>query len=210
MKTVYFVRHGESEGNAGPLRQGPDSSLTEKGREQAQFMAERAKKLTIDVLITSSMNRAVETADMIGKAIDKVPEQSDLFVERRRPTQFVGLPKDHPDAIKAEEEIVKNFTKPGYRHSDEENFDDLKERSGKALEFLEKRKEDHILVVTHGVILKVIVARAIFKESLSARECDYFIGTFRTENTGLTILKYDEKEEYSWWLRTWNDHAHLG
>lgn len=209
MKTIYFVRHGESEGNVGLVRQGHHSSLTEKGMEQARFIANRAKKLPVEVLVSSSMKRAVETAEIIGKEIGMAPELSDLFIERRRPSVQIGKAKDSADSVDAELMILENFTKPGYRYSDEENFDDLKERAGRALIFLENRKEENFLVVTHGFFLRIFVARALFGSALSSQEGDHFARTFHMENTGLSVLKYDEKGKY-WWLWVWNDYAHLG
>ena len=81
MKTIYFIRHGESEGNIGPLRQDGSSSLSERGRAQATFMAERCAKLPIDVLVASTMTRAQETALIIGERIGKEIISSPLFVE---------------------------------------------------------------------------------------------------------------------------------
>ena len=72
MKTIYFVRHGESTANIGfPTYQGEASDLTEKGIEQAKFIAMRCKKLRVDALLASTANRAKQTAEYIGKEIGK-------------------------------------------------------------------------------------------------------------------------------------------
>jgi broad specificity phosphatase PhoE len=39
MKTFYFVRHGQSQSNAGPIREGADSPLSPDGYIQANFIA---------------------------------------------------------------------------------------------------------------------------------------------------------------------------
>jgi len=105
MKMIYCVRHGESEGNAGPIRQKADSLLTEKGRSQSAFVAERCSKLSIDVVICSTMDRTKETAKVIIDKISKPVEYSDLFAERRRSSEVLGKPKDSPIALKVEKEI---------------------------------------------------------------------------------------------------------
>jgi broad specificity phosphatase PhoE len=69
MKTVYFVRHGQSEGNVGMYFQGEKSPLTEFGRKQAAFVARRCKGLKIDAIISSSMERAQETAGIISNEL---------------------------------------------------------------------------------------------------------------------------------------------
>ena len=51
VKTVYFVRHGQSEDNVAPVFQSPDSPLNEKGKKQADSIAQRISKLSFDALI---------------------------------------------------------------------------------------------------------------------------------------------------------------
>ncbi len=211
MKKIYFVRHGESDGNIGKSHQEATSSLTEKGRGQANFIAERCTKLLIELVISSTMNRAKQTAEVIVEKISKPIEYSDLFSERRRPKEQLGSLRDDPKALEAQEAITKNFAVPGFRFSDEENFDDLKERAGKALAHLKDRPESNILVVTHSFFMTTITAYAIFGEDLTALECRKFADKFHMENTGITILGFEEKGRKSpWWLWVWNDHTHLG
>ncbi len=211
MKTIYFIRHGESEGNVGPIRQAATSSLTEKGREQSAFVAERCTKLPIDTIVSSSMNRAKETAEIILVKVKKPIEYSELFVERRRPSEVLGKPKDDPAGLKAEREIKAHFHQSGWRYSDEENFDDLKQRAKDILEYLAHRPEDNILVVTHGFIMRIVMAYVAMGDKLTGEECEQFIRTLHMENTGITVICHDKKKsDSSWWLWTWNDHAHLG
>lgn len=207
MKTVYFVRHGESEGNVGSIRQSGTASITEKGRAQAKVVAERVSKLDAEIIVSSTMSRAKETADFIQKQTSLPVEYSDLFIERRRPSEQLGVAKNDPNALKSEEFILKNFASTGFRFSDEENFEDLKERSRAILEYLEKRPEGKIVVVTHGFIMRIVMAYVVFGESLTGKECERFIQTFHMENTGLTVLN-EKSGEWSLWI--WNDHAHLG
>ena len=167
-------------------------------------------ELPIEVVVSSTMNRAKETSEIIIKRISKPVEYSDLFAERRRSSEVLGKPKNALIALKVEQEINHNFYKSGFRFSDEENFDDLKSRALTALNYLAKRSEENILVVTHGFFMRVILACVVFGAKLSGEECQQFIRAFHMENTGITVLGYDEKETDSqWWLWTWNDHAHL-
>lgn len=210
MKKVYFVRHGQSEGNSGLIWQSGSSPLSEKGKKQAEYISERVSKLPIDIVVSSTMKRAEETTKEILKKTDKEVMYSDLFVERRRPKEMIGKLKKSPESIKIEKETIKNFSIPGYRFSDEENFDDLKKRAQDILKYLSEREEENILVVTHGFILRIIMAVAVFGDSLTGEECDRFIATFHTENTGISVLGYDmEHKKYPWWVWVWNDHAHL-
>jgi len=211
MKKIYFIRHGESEGNKGPVHQVPTCLLTEKGREQAAFIANRCAKFPIEVVISSALNRAKETAKIIVDKIGKPLEISDLFIERKGPTEQIGKLRNDPKVLAIGKTIKENFSIKGFRFSDEENFDDLKNRAIRALAFLRDRQEENILVVTHDFFMKTITAYAVFGEKLTAYECEQFFRGLRIENTGITILEFNDKEpEPLWQLWIWNDHSHLG
>src|SRR5258708_76247 len=72
--TIYIVRHGESESNV-YAREHPEkpaslfgefgSSLTQKGHDQAQKLAHRLKNVHISAVLSSDLNRAKETAEII-------------------------------------------------------------------------------------------------------------------------------------------------
>ncbi|MFH1642544.1 MAG: histidine phosphatase family protein [Nanoarchaeota archaeon] len=210
MKTVYFVRHGESGTNTSDVWVGDSIGLTEKGKQQAEYVASRCTKLPIDVVISSTIPRAKETAEIIKNKITKPIEFSDLFAERKWPTEQLGLPKDDPKSNEIRRIIWDNFSDPNFRYSDEENFNDLKERIKKAFIFLENRPEEKILVVTHGFVLRMILAHVVMGEELTAIECDQFVDKFHTKNTGLSIIHYGKTDKRTrWHLSVWNDHAHL-
>ena len=71
---LLLVRHGESIGNVTRQLQKHDEPLTERGRRQAgelaSFLADRPD---LRVVYTSPLNRAVETATIIGAAIGLRP-----------------------------------------------------------------------------------------------------------------------------------------
>lgn len=212
MKKIYFVRHAESEGNVGTVRQGALTPLSDKGKQQIDLIAERCKKLAFDQIISSPQTRAKNTAEAIHKATHKPISINDLLIERKRPSMFEGKSKDDPDALAADQEMIKRFHEADWRHSDEENFLDLKQRAQQFLAYLETLSDEHLLIVTHGVFLRMIAAVIFFGEELTSREYWNFYVTLIHENTGITVF---EKIEYGneaprWRLITWNDHAHLG
>jgi len=216
MKTIYLVRHGESEGNESFVFQTKDSPLTEKGREQAEFIAKRIEKLPIEVIIASPTARTKETAETIAARVGKPVEYSDLLVERRTMSRLWGHRIDDPE-IADIKQVLFRFDEPNLRDSDEENFEDLKIRADSTLLYLKKRPENHILVVGHGLFTRVLVARVLLGERLTGTECLKILSVLRTRNTGLSVLHYKENAvtgsegpESDWQLLVWNDHAHLG
>jgi len=68
MRSLTFLRHGESTGNAAGIIQGRDSSpLSERGGEQAAAVGRRLRKQRFDLVISSDMERAVQTAEALDR-----------------------------------------------------------------------------------------------------------------------------------------------
>src|SRR5689334_13838242 len=74
MARFYFVRHGETEWNAqGRLCGRTDVALSANGRRQAGLLADRFRPMAIDALYSSPLQRALETARCIGRAVGHEP-----------------------------------------------------------------------------------------------------------------------------------------
>lgn len=67
---LYLCRHGETESNALKLLQGSgvDSPLNSKGHEQASALAQSLRSIRLDHVGSSTLSRAVATADSIASA----------------------------------------------------------------------------------------------------------------------------------------------
>ena len=65
---IYVTRHGQTEWNAlGKLQGRKDIELNEVGREQAVKVRNKLKNEKIDIIISSTLKRAKETAKIINK-----------------------------------------------------------------------------------------------------------------------------------------------
>jgi probable phosphoglycerate mutase len=210
-KTVYFVRHGQSIANASAIFQPPDSPLSKTGRRQAASIARRVSRLGAKALLSSTLLRARETAEVIAQAAGLVPEYSDLFVERMKPASINGKPLGDAEAQAIWTEWNKTLYTPGARVEDGENFDDLIARADAAVAHLEARAETSIAVVTHGYFFRTMVARTLFGGMLSGEAFKRFQRMAGMENTGLAAMRYRDAagEESGWRLLFYNDHAHL-
>lgn len=58
---LYIIRHGESQGNVGSNVENPE--LTQLGRKQAELLALRLRNIKFDVILSSPLKRAVQTAE---------------------------------------------------------------------------------------------------------------------------------------------------
>ncbi|MGH1352027.1 MAG: histidine phosphatase family protein [Methyloligellaceae bacterium] len=211
-KIIYLIRHGQSEGNAAPVFQSIESPLNETGKKQAQHVAERMSRTPFETLISSPQERAKQTAEYIATATEKTIEFNDLFVERIKPTSINGKPYTDEKANAMWRQWEESMFTPGLRAEDGENYDDIILRADKALNFLCQRTEKSIAVVTHGFILRTIVARIMLEDKISGDLFRQFNKKFSTENTGITILQYRTafEQPLSWHLGVYNDHSHLG
>ncbi|MBM3261291.1 histidine phosphatase family protein [Candidatus Kaiserbacteria bacterium] len=211
MKKIYLIRHGESEGNADNRWQSTEGGLTEHGREQSHALGARLAGIPFTAFVSSPMQRARETAAIIAEhtSWDTEIEYSDLFVERRKPSIQIGMERSDPSSLEIDKLVAAHFTQAGWRHSDEENYEDMTARARKALLLLTEHPRDEIVVVMHGYFMRVMLAVAICGESLTPQLCEHFLSSLRTANAGISLLIYDETVSRPWWLWTWNDHAHV-
>lgn len=213
-KHVFFARHAQSEANEDTIARGSASKLSEKGADQAKKVAARMGALTIDALIASPFVRTMHTAEEIAATTGRWIEVNDLFIERRSSSQRLGKALNDEGIRELEQAIFDGYGIPGYRHSDEENFDDLKARAFAALDYLAQRPETRLCVVSHGVFLKVLACATIHGPEFTGKEMQHFIHSFDGDNTGIFYFRYAEnawkKGEMEWRIRSWNDLAHFG
>jgi len=93
MTQILMVRHGQSEWNALGRWQGQaDPPLSDLGRTQAFVAAEKIG--TVDVIVSSDLQRAAETAAIISRAIGVGPLVLDAGLRERDAGEWSGLTRD--------------------------------------------------------------------------------------------------------------------
>ncbi|MGH9112556.1 MAG: histidine phosphatase family protein [Acidimicrobiales bacterium] len=147
---VLLVRHGQSEWNASGRWQGQaDPPLTELGRLQA-LEAARAVG-AVDAIWSSDLQRAAETAIIIGDQIGVGPVVADDDLRERDAGEWTGLTRTQID------ERDPGFLAEGKRPPRWESDGDLLIRASAALaRIAESAPGSDVLVVTHaGVVFAV-------------------------------------------------------
>ena len=210
---LYLIRHGETISNGTSMHGKLTDGLSEHGRKQAEFVAKRFLAIPIDLIISSTLERAKETAEIINAHLKKSIEFSDLIIERKYPEIILGKAKNDPEAIKLILAMEQSYDMPDTHYADSESFNDLKDRARRFLDGVFKRKEEKILVVTHGMFMRFLITYMMFGESITPREFIKSRDFLRTKFTGITACNYVENPKPfgtpGWKLETWNDHAHL-
>lgn len=217
VKRIYLVRHGRTPGNEARAHQTRETPLSEAGLAQAARVGERFTRIAIDIILSSTMVRAHQTAQAISATTGVPIVLSDLLIEHLKPTVLQGKLHDDPEAVTIWKWVAAQFSS-SQKHSDEENFEDLKRRATEALALIEARQEKTIAVVMHGTILKMVLCCMIFGESLTADMFVRFMHALNMENTGITVVDFvpsrvpelPHQNTTPWHVRVINDSAHLG
>ena len=199
---ITLLRHGESVGNAESRWQGQsDFPLTDTGRAQARALAERWKKeeLEFDLVISSPLLRAKETAEIVASALNASIEFEPLWLERDS-GEFSGL---------TAHEVRQNFQRAPFTTPydpvgvDGEGDWEFFLRAGQALQSLLKREPAKYLIVSHGGLLNQFM-HAVVGVAPQANNA----GTrFRFSNTAFARLMYFP-HHHRWAIDILNDHAH--
>lgn len=205
---AYFVRHGESEGNKNGIHHIPETPLSENGFEQAEATSERLKNIHFDLIYSSNMTRAAQTAEIINKNLSLPIEYWQDISECKSPSEIRGRKIDDPEVVKIKSLIACNYNKRNWKYSDEETFDELNERVENVLNHLKDNHKDQIILcVSHSAFIRSIVAKVLFGNHLTPEILSEMKEHMWMENTGVTICEHSEK--YGWTLKTWSDTNHL-
>jgi probable phosphoglycerate mutase len=210
-KLIFFVRHGQTANNALGVKQGETGGLSELGRSQALATAKRFPqgKGRPQIIIASPFERTRETAEIISKEIGVSVEVSDLLKERRNPSQIIGHSRHEKDIKEIIDRMDNSFHDDNFRISDEENFEDLKNRAKKLLKFIKHRSEKRIIMVSHGFFLKMIFAYMTYGERLTASAYNTLSYFNPVNNASMAICQFKSHifRRDEWNILVWNDLA---
>lgn len=146
MQHIYIVRHGQSVANAERKVAGQtESPLTPLGEEQALHAGEAASELEVDLIVSSPMQRARHTAEIIAKTIGYPIEdiQNIPELKERRLGELEGKPYA-PGRTGSGNALSVEKTQ------DVETADEFFERIKRALEIIHELPGKVVLVICHN------------------------------------------------------------
>ncbi|MGN1387895.1 MAG: histidine phosphatase family protein [Bacillus sp. (in: firmicutes)] len=191
MTIIGFVRHGITEWNERGVVQGRSNiPLNEKGKEQALALGKRlAQEEKWDVIISSDLMRAQETANIISEKIGFANVITDERIREIDCGQFEGT----------NEEMRISKWGSDWRKLDlgMESFEDVAKRGLAFLtEISETYKGKRVLIVSHGAIigltLRKLLPGGIPKDNIN--------------NTSITIIRQTDEQ---WECALFNCTKHL-
>ena len=166
--TLHLVRHGQSTWNLQHRVQGQQSEpeLTDLGREQSVAAAAKLIGTSAVALLTSDLTRAVQTAEIIGRAIGLVPVVTHLLRE-----QALGSLEGLTTRQATAELAGVDLTDPGARFGGGESRNDVTARIRALLAspvVTDHDPVDEIIIVSHGDTIRIAVADLLGEDLLTA------------------------------------------
>lgn len=195
---LYLIRHGRQSSRLCNV----NVDLSPDGRRQAILLGHRLADWGIEVLYSSSLIRAVQTAEEINRFL-LLPHQVCPELGEISFGEMEGLP-DEEIAVRFREfkerqaAMTEDLSYPGG-----ECAADVIRRAGPVLERLAESSHERIAVVTHGGVIRTMAAwylgMPLEKWRLLGKDL---------ENTSITQLKWDRGHR-RFTLERFNDYAHL-
>lgn len=185
MKTLYIIRHGQTEWNAARRMQGRlDSALTDTGQQQAIQHGQLLKSLGgVEHLYVSPAGRAQETAYLLNSFLGAAMTFDEVLLERDcghwSGLTEMEIQERFPQEWEARAADPFDFRPPGG-----ENVGDLVERVSGFLDNLFGVDYETVGIVTHGIMSRAILSRLL---SLSKR----MASRVRHPNDLLYLLEFD-------------------
>ena len=157
---LFIIRHGETEYNKIGRMQGRgiDQPLNEKGRKQAEATARYLEEFGLDLAVSSSLKRSIETAKVIADEFDV----NLLSYKELDEIDFGVFEGEFSKDVQAELDVIHERWQGGEVHL----ALDGGESPSQALERVRKRMasiiEEHtgknILVVLHGRLIRILLS----------------------------------------------------
>lgn len=198
--TYYIVRHGQTEWNILGKTQGHgNSQLTEKGILQAKELSVGMEKYHIDMIFSSDLGRAVQTAEIVGEKFGIKVQQTEALREMGF-GEWEG--KLIPEITEKYSDIYKTWRNEPHlaKIPGGETLDTIKKRLEIFIEELnEKYDNKNILLVSHSVTVRVFLLLMLDSDMKN-------IYRIKQDNTALNIVEW---RNYGPVVTKMNDTSHI-
>ena len=196
--TIYLIRHGESQGNAVRKFLGHTNlDLTQKGHMQAEYTARYLKNIHADVIYSSDLlrayNTAKHTADLKGMDIIKDEKLREIFAGDWENKKFDELLEEYPQTYA----VLWNTDVGNSRPDNGESVAELKKRVSDEITKLAKENIGKtIFIFTHATPIRTFGAFCENKSLDEIKDIPW------ASNASVTKVEYDDDKfkliEYSY------------
>ncbi len=206
---VFLVRHGQSQDRVENKKQSPHTPLRALGLAQADAVAKRLQDEEIHIIISSPMNRALQTAQAISSKIN-IPVTQNILLQEKGAPSIEGVLYADPLHEKFMDQVNKNKLNLDWKFSNEdESFRELLQRATKVkIDLISQYPSQNVLLVTHGFFMMCFISVCILGSDCPDKNVIYFINSLKISNTSISELEYLEEEKI-WKFNLLNDHLHI-
>lgn len=171
---IYLIRHGETDWNHQRRRQGRrDVPLNDEGRNQMHRCGELLSALPADMIVTSPLSRAQESAEILASHMGY--ELSGILRDEGLIERDFG---DVDGMTKAE---LKAYRARGGNEHQEPLYRVRERMMRTLLTYARKNDKKHIVMISHSAAIKSVFVRLYGKPELQRKP---------TKNAGVSIIEY--------------------
>lgn len=160
MGSIIFLRHGQAKNNTERVLAGrtPGVPLTDDGIDQAKTAAEFVEKMNVTKIYTSPIERALQTAEIVGNhnAIDVVSDERLIELDMGK---FTGMKYD--EIFSKHGNVFLKFYSGDLElaHNGVETFAEVKSRVLDIIDHVVgQHKDENVLLVTHMDPIKAVLS----------------------------------------------------
>ena len=174
MTKFILLRHGQTNWNIQRLYQGhADIPLNETGKEQAEKAARELESIPFDVIYSSDLQRAKDTAAAVLRYHQPVTVYYDNRIRERNFGDYEGAPYN-PELLDPIIGKAKDLNPTTFRFPGGESLVDVETRAKSFYQdVIKQHPVETVLVVSHGSFLSVL-STILYGESLSERKKHIF------------------------------------
>jgi len=150
MTQICLVRHGETDWNTAGILQGQqNTNLNAVGRKQAHATGVYLSEMEVpfDLIVTSPLRRAKESATIINGQLQLPVLEMDAFAERAF-GEAEGMSPEERDALYPEMEFPGQEPEKDFHHRVLRGFEQI------AAQY----KDQRIILVSHGLVIHLILS----------------------------------------------------
>ena len=187
MTNFFLVRHGETDWNlAGRIQGATDIPLNNTGRSQAQKTGEKMQGRRWDLIVSSPLSRAFETASIIATALGmSEPLANDDLVERNYgkaegmtgPELEAFYPNDTPIPGRESREAVKVRVLAAIHRIAAEH------------------KGKNVVIVAHGGVIRAVLQSTTGQAFFGERIANGSVHSFHHSDDGLELVQFNDPLE---------------
>ncbi len=198
MKRIYLIRHGETESNRrGIFRGRLDIPLSDTGEKQAESLKKYFKNISIEIVFSSPLKRALKTAEIAFNQKQIIKEE---LINNLDLGDWSGVEKEKIRVNFPEKWNIWKKSPEEIKFPNGETLNDVYKRAEMFLTKILKMKEENIVVVSHRSVIKIILSAALGIK-------DNYFWKFHLDNASVSTLI--NLEERGWTLYNLNYTSHL-